>query len=147
MRYLLSFILWLAAVITGIFAVPVCLATGLPLGPWGNADLPRETFCGKYTWLAWRNPAHNMGQWLGVVQSQVKLIWEGDFPNDYFNRAGRSVCVGILGGKIYWQRYGLIRIYGEWCLEYRLGWKFRPDAEGGYIASFVFRPIALRRMK
>lgn len=147
MRYALSLLLWFVTVLTGIVAVPICLWTGLPLGPWGNDDLPRQTFWGKYTWLAWRNPAHNIGHWLGVVQSQCDIQWQGEFPNDYFGRTGKSFCVATLGSNIYWQRYALIPLFGKWCLEHRMGWKFRPDAPGGYIAALVFRPIALRKLK
>lgn len=162
MRYPACLLVWFITVISGPFAVPICLATGLPLGPWGNTedgidgDPHYKAFTAKlpswlrwprsYYWLVIRNPAHNVGKWLGVVQSQVDIKWFGDFPNDYFGKTGISSCVGTLGSAVYWQRYALIPLIGKWCLEWRMGWKFRPDAPGGYVAGLVFRPIALRRL-
>lgn len=159
MRYPACLLVWFITVISGPFAVPICLATGIPLGPWGNAEdgidgdphYQEQTkawpqWLRRFNWLVIRNPAHNVGKWLGVVQSQVDIKWFGDFPNDYLGKTGISSCVGTLGSAVYWQRYALIPLIGKWCLEWRLGWKFRPDAPGGYVAGLVFRPIALRRL-
>lgn len=134
-------VIQLVVAIIGLFVVPIAYIfkseSNLPnwAWPWGNdkdglyTDNPSyrpswikpQSFLDAYYWLAIRNPARNFSEYLGYKTDDIKTI--NILQPGYIDKSSIKILVTTKDGKEYPFIYYYKRIYKDYVLLFKYGWK------------------------